>query len=167
MTKLGTVANVIFGNAAALLGAVDSEADVGYIKDGVTITKNEEIYKLKAEGIPSPIKARRTNLEYTFAFTMIEPTLANIKNAWAVSEAISGTTLEVGALAEASPASISLKVTGVEPGGSDARTIQAKSCISEGPGEVKFTDAEETAVPCVFTTLYNTTDLSLFTITDT
>lgn len=151
---MATDANIVFGGVTVVIGA-----DVGYVKDGVEITKSEEIYKPSGiEGLLTAPVARRTSEEWTCSFTMIEPTLANFRLAWDVAAATAGTgtiTLDVGG-DTATPTNRVLVVTSIEPGGTDVRTVTFGRVVSENPGATKFTQFEETAIPCVFVTLWDT-----------
>jgi hypothetical protein len=157
----GTAANIVFGGATVSIGG-----DLGYIKDGLHIAKEEEIYYVTPEGVPTPVAAHRTAMQYTFSGTLVEPTLANIGLAWACNDTSSPA--EIGDKDEMAIASggliKSVTFTGVEPGGTDTRTILAASCVADGPGEMVLTDAEEAALPFTFKTLYQA-DYN-FTITD-
>jgi hypothetical protein len=163
---MGTAANVVFGGATVTIGS-----DLGYIKDGLRISKEEEIYYVTGiEGLPTPPAAHRTSMQYTFGGTLIEPTLDNIALVWAATDARGTTTvLEVGDKNEMDITNNLIKsvtFTGIEPGGSDARTIVAALCTADGPGEMVISDAEEAALPFTFKALYNTSNDYSFTITD-
>ena len=156
--------NIVFGNAAVSIGG-----DLGYIKDGIAINKTEELYKPSGiEGILTSPVARRVSEMYSFTFTLIEPTLENIRLAWDVTTAKAGAgpiTLAVGTSSAAPNARI-LIVTGIEPGGTDVRTITADTTIANGPGEYKITQFEEGALPCVFETLLDTAKTQLLDFSD-
>lgn len=162
---MATPANIVFGGVTVVISA-----DLGYVKDGVTIAKSEEIYR--PSGIEtlltSPV-ARRVSEEYTITFTLMEPTLENLKLAWDETAAIVGAaprTINVGGTG-ATPTESVLVVTGIEPGGTDIRSITFDKAIAMGPGEHKITQFEEAAFPCTFVTLFKTTATArLFAISD-
>lgn len=161
----GDPLNIVFGNAT-----VDIGGDLGYIKDGITIAKSEEIYRPSGiEGILTSPVARRVSEEYTFTFTLIEPTLSNIRMVWDVTNAIAGAgppdTLDVGG--DSAVVNIrTLTVTGIVPGGVTTRTIKTETAIAMGPGEHKITQFEEAALPATFVTLWNNSDTRLLDFSD-
>lgn len=144
--------------------------DLGYIKDGVTITPSFEIYKPSGiEGLLTAPKSRRIAEEYTIAFNLIEPTLANIR-LWIDSTNTASTglpplTLQVGG-DSATPNERVLVVTSIEPGGTDVRTITFHKAVAEGAGEWKVTDFEEGTLPCSYVTLWDTATAELFLVSD-
>jgi len=161
---MATAANIVFGGVAVTIGS-----DLGYIKDGVTITPSFEIYKPSGiEGLMTAPKSRRISEEYTVTFNLIEPTLANIRLWIDSTNTITAgppATLEVGA-DSATPNEQVLVVTSIEPGGTDVRTITFHKVVAEGAGEWKLTDFEEGTLPCSFVTLYDVTTDELFLVSD-
>lgn len=147
--------------AMIVVGGADFQigGQLGYIKEGVTVQKSEDILFIEgAEGVITSPKAFRTKLSYTISATVIEPTLANLKILWdslatAVSPMKFGVNDELGAAPERQ-----LDLKSVEPGTAFVRTVQVDRAVSNGPGEVKFTQFEEVKCPMVFETVYNDTD---------
>ena len=149
-----TVANIVGGGASVFIGA-----DLGAVKEGITITVAVEHYKVEGiEGLLTAPKAYRTKEEYTIAFTLVEPTLANVKLAWDVTNAIvtpgPPITLEFGG-DSATPQSRVLKVFGIVPGNVFVRTIQFDNVIASAPGETKLTQFQEQSLPCTYVTLWD------------
>jgi hypothetical protein len=148
---MGTAANIVFGGAV-----VDMGGDLGFIKNGLHIQKNEEIYRMRVEGAILPVRTRRTSLEYTFSGTLVEPTLANIKKVWDLTDAIVGTAINVGEPGENTPTEQNLTFKGIEPGGTNVRNIVVVKAVAENPGEMVITDAEETSLPFNYFTVLDT-----------
>jgi len=120
--------------------------------------------------LPTPVSAYRTSLQYTMSGTLIEPTAANIQLVFAGTDTM-GTDgiMELGNANEMDIAGNSLEknvlFTSYEPGG-DLREIEAARATADGPGEMVFTDAEETALPFTFKVLWDTTGTCSIIITD-
>ena len=149
--------NVVIGGATVTIGS-----DLGYIKDGITINPTAEHYFVEdVEGYPGRHAAKRIRENYAISFTLIEPTQANIKIGWDVTNAPAGTdpiTLEFGS-DSVTPQERVLVVTGVVPGvGGFVRTVQFDRAIIEDPGEMKITDFEESKLPVTMTCLYDSTN---------
>lgn len=166
----GTPANIVFGGAAITIGS-----DLGYIKDGLHLSREEEVYYVTGiEGIMTPPRAHRTSLNYTVSGTFLEPAIVGVFQiplAWGCLDT-AGTTgvLEVGKKAdmaiEPSGLEKAVTITGIEPGGTDVRTIAITKATADGAGEMVISDYEETAVPFSFKALYDASGDKIFTITD-
>jgi hypothetical protein len=153
---MGTAANAAFGGAFVEIPAA---TDLGFIKNGLHIQKNEEIYRARVEGSILPVKTRRTSLEYTFSGTIVEPTLANIILVQDVTDTIAGAgpyTLNVGEPEENTPTQRQVVFKGIVPGGSFVRTITVEEAVAENPGEMVITDAEEASLPFNYFTVLDT-----------
>jgi hypothetical protein len=165
---MGTPANVIWGGAAV---QIPDETDLGYIKDGLHISKEEEIYYVSGiEGLPTPPAAHRTSLQYAMSGTLIEPTAANIQLVYAGTDTM-GTDgiMELGNAKEMeiiSNLEKNVLFASIEPGGTDLREVEAAKAVADGPGEMVFTDNEETALPFNFKVLWDTTGTCSLIITD-
>lgn len=163
----GDPTKIIIGGASVTIGV-----DLGYIKDGLHISKEEEIYYVTGvEGLPTPPMAHRTSIQYTMSGTLVEPTLANIILAWACTDA-PGTTgiLEIGKAAEmdiVTNLEKAVNFLGHHTQAGAVRTIAAAKCTADGPGEMVISDSEETSLPFTFKVLWDTagTDQSII-ITD-
>jgi hypothetical protein len=154
---MATAANIVFGGATVTIGS-----DLGYIKDGLHLAKEEELYYTRVEGVPTPVSAYRTSLQYSMSGTLIEPTLANIALVFGCTD--STTPMSMGLANEMDIVNNSLEkavsFTSVESGGDqdgDVRTIAAAKAVADGPGEMVFTDAEEVSLPFTFKVLWDTT----------
>lgn len=162
-------ANIVVGNADFSIGS-----SLGYIKEGITIQKNEDMLFIEgAEGVFTSPKAFRTKANYTISCTVIEPTLANLQYMLDANDAIGGTppldTLDVGKKAEGGLGLIErvLTLQSYEPGvTTDLRLITIDRAVSNGPGEIKFTQFEEVKLPMVFETVYNDDATRQILITD-
>lgn len=161
---MGTPANIVFGGAAVTIGT-----DVGYIKDGVAISWSVDLYQVEGiEGLLTSPVARRTKEQPTIAFTTIEPTLANMKLAWDITNSTSGTdpiTLEFGG-DSAIPQERVIVVTGIVPGDVFVRSIQFDVCVLSAPGEMTITQYGEVAVQSSYVALYDTTNSRLGQFSD-
>ena len=160
-----TVANIVAGGASVFI-----VADLGAVKDGITITVAIEHYKVEGiEGLLTAPKAWRTKEEYTIAFTLVEPTRDNIRLAWDVTNTESAgpdpITLAFGG-DSATPNSRVLKVFGIVPGAAFVRTITFDNTIASAPGETKLTQFQEQSLPCTFVTLWDATNSRLGQFSD-
>lgn len=155
--------------AMIVVGGADFQVggQLGYIKEGVTTQKNEDILFIEgAEGVITSPKAFRTKLSYTISATVIEPTLANLKILWDVANAATspmsaGSANELGAAPERQ-----LDIKSIVPATAFVRSVTVDRAVSNGPGEVKFTQFEEVKCPMVFETVYNDTDDRLMEYSD-
>jgi hypothetical protein len=165
---MGTPANILIGGAAV---QIPDETDLGYIKDGLHISKEEEVYYVTGiEGLPTPPVAHRTSIQFTMSGTLIEPTLANIKKVWAVSSAVASP-MELGQVAEMDCVSASgndncgvtnILFTSLNPAGF-VREIEAVKAIADGPGEMVLTDAEEVSLPFTYKVIWDGTQSIIIT----
>ena len=152
---MGDVDNIMIGGATVAIGG-----DLGFIRDGVTISPNAEHYFVEQiEGFPGRHKARRTSETYEIAFTLEEPTLQNTRIGWDITNATSGADpilLNFGS-DSVKPQERLIAIGGLAPGASEfTRGIFLPRCIASSPGEFKITDFEESKLPCVFTAEYQT-----------
>jgi len=169
----GTIANIIQGGATVQL---PNNTDLGYIKDGLHISKEEEVYYARAEGVPTPVAAYRSSLQYTLSGTLIEPTLANIQKVYAVN-GTAASPMEMGLAAEMDIMGATANTSGLcnvlftsyEPNSLptwDLREIEAANAVADGPGEIVLTDAEETALPFTFKVIWDASNTCSLIITD-
>jgi hypothetical protein len=164
---MGAVGNIIYGGAVVEL---PDGVDLGYIKDGLHIAKEEEVYYARAEGVPTPVAAYRTSLQYSMSGTLIEPTLLNIQKVYAVS-GTAASPLEMGLAAEMDIANATANTSGicnllftsVVPSTTFLREIEATKAVADGPGELVFTDAEEVSLPFVFKVIWDGTHSLIIT----
>lgn len=168
---MGTTANICIGGATLqIANDAGTLEDVGYIKDGVTIAPAFEGFKVEnIEGMTGIAAMRRTKTEYTVRSTLVEPTLENIRKAWSITAAEGGSnpaTLKIDAVAQ--PIERKIQITGIAPGGTGTyvRTILMRRCVVESPGELKFTDFEETKLPVTFVCLYDSTNTEVGNFSD-
>ena len=154
---MGTVANIVIGGAI-----VDIGGDLGYIKDGLHLSKEEEIYYVTGvEGLPTPPMAHRTSIQYSMSGTLVEPTAANIQLVFGGTDTM-GTDglMSLGMAAEMDIVTNLEKAIHFHTYSSGAlgdRIIAAAKAVADGPGEMVFSDAEETSLPFVFKVLWDTT----------
>lgn len=168
---MGTAANVVAGGAA-----IEVAGDLGYIKDGITITPTRELFMPEnVETLYAPPKAFLTKETYGVTFTLVETTLANIKIWLDDTNATSGANpilLLVGhgpSGDEGQPTERALVVKALVPGASlFVRTITFTKAVADAPGELKITQFEEAALPCSFTTIWDPTGAAeqVFNISD-
>ena len=154
-----TLANLVLGSGVVTIGS-----DLGYYTDGFTYQAQMEHFVVNnVESVPSDLVAIMTNKKYSIAFTLVEPTLANAKIEHDITAATSGTDpvlLTIDAVALVQERVVVGK--GIVPGEQGAgttdtvRTLTFDRCYADSPGEVKFSDFENTKVPCSFATLYDT-----------
>lgn len=165
---MGNATNIVAGGASVLIGT-----DLGYIKDGITITPTRELLLPEnVETLFAPPKAFLTKETYGFTFTLVEPTEANIIFWLDVGNAIAPgppAILKVGHgpggdLTQ--PTERVLVVTGIVPGGTFVRTITCNRAVADAPGEMKITQFEETALPCSFTIIWDSVNTRAFVISD-
>ena len=154
---MGDIDNVVIGGSTVLLAL----QDIGYIKDGVVIKPTAEHYFVEdVEGFPGRHAAKRIRENYSISFTVIEPTLDNIRRFWDVTNTKAGTdplTLAFGG-DSVDPQIAALYVTGIAPGTSGlTRQVHFDRVMVEDPGEMKITDFAEAAIPVTMTCLYNST----------
>lgn len=156
---MGTEANIVAGGASVTIGA-----DLGYIKDGITLTPtHEKLFIENIETLYSSPRAFWTKEEYTFAFMLVETTQANLK-IWldCTNSATPPAGLDVGhgpSGDTGQPTERELVVTGLVPGADlFVRTITGSKVVSDSPGEFKITQFEEAAFPVSFRTLWDNTN---------
>ena len=162
---MGTPANIVFGGATVTIGS-----DVGYIKDGVAISWSIDLYQVEGiEGLLTSPVARRTKEQPTIAFTVIEPTLANMSLAWDITNTTTGTdpiTLDFGGDSYA-PNERAIVITGVVPGaGAYTRTITFSVCVLSAPGEMTITQYGEVSIQSSYIALYDATNSRLGRFSD-
>jgi len=151
--------NLVAGGNAVLIGS-----DLGYVKaGGTTITPTLEIFTVDTEQELTAAKAFRTKEDFDLEFTICEPTLANIRMAWDITEATAGTspapiTLDFGNQ-QFVPNERVVAVTGFVPAeaGSSGRirTVTVDKAVLKTPGPIVFTKGQETNLKFVFMCLYN------------
>lgn len=165
----GTVGNIVIGGAVVEL---PDETDLGYIKDGLHLSKEEEVYYVTGvEGLPTPPMAHRTSVQYTMSGTLIEPTLLNIQKIYAVSGA--GTSpmamgvaaeMDIVAAAGANKCGImNVLFKTYNDSAATLREIEATKAVADGPGEMVFTDAEEVSLPFTFKVIWDGTQSLIIT----
>ena len=158
---MATPGNIVIGGASITIGS-----DLGYIKDGLHLSKEEEIYYVTGiEGLPTPPMAHRTSIQYAISGTLIEPTATdanpNIALVYGATDTM-GTTgvLSLGLAAEmdiTNNLEKAVSIYSIVPNTAFVRTIAAAKCTADGPGEMVFTDAEEVSLPFTFKVLWDTT----------
>jgi len=152
--------NIVQGGATVVMGVGTAATDLGYIKDGLTITPTVDLYLVgeAVEQLTLPVKAYRVSETIEMAFTIIEPTLANIKTAWDIAAATGGTgpiTLDIGEN-QFTPQENILTFTGLVPGATQyVRSITAPVAVVNSPGEMNIGKAEETSLATGVVCLYD------------
>ena len=164
---MATMANIVIGGGTVKIGS-----DLGYFKDGISIAPTAEHYFVEGiEGYPGRHRAKRIKEDWSVSFNLIEPTLDNIK-LWAdVTNAATGggtvpDVLKFGG-DSVTPNERELECGGIVPGGDDyVRTWKFFRAVASGMGETKVTDFEESALPCVYTMMYDSTETAIGQISD-
>ena len=148
--------NLTVGGATVYIGA-----DLGYIKDAVTITPTVELFTVDGvEQLLTPAAAWRVSESFECTFTLVEPTEGNINialdsdNSWAGTPSI----LEFGDN-QFAPTERVLVVTGKTTGATQfVRTISFGRAVLSGPAPIKFTKGEETNLALTFMCLFDEAD---------
>ena len=166
---MGAPGNLLIGGATV---EIPDETDLGYIKDGLHFSKEEEIYYVTGiEGVPTPPVAHRTSLQYTMSGTLIEPTLANIRIVYGVGSVATspmemGLAVEMDAMHATTHANASglcnVLFTSLNPAGF-VREIEAVKAVADGPGEMVLTDAEEVSLPFSYKVIWDGTQSIIIT----
>jgi hypothetical protein len=146
--------------------------NVGYIKDGITITPSFEIYEVKGiEGLPITVKTNRTGITYSIKTTLMEPTLGNLAKVWDIqSAATPATPLKIDAPTTCAERKIKVTMLGTSAiGGLPLKvwTWDFPRCVVQSPEAMKIADAEETKLPVSFLCMYDTASSAVGTITVT
>ena len=147
-----TAANVVTGGGVVTIGS-----DLGYYSDGVEITPSFEHFVVEGlEALAAPLHARRTSVKYQIAFTLHEPTLANIKIAHDITNASTGAgpfLLKIDAPFVVQERA--LVVLGIVPGAAFVRTLSFDRTYVSSPGAFKFSDYENTKLPVTLDVLWD------------
>jgi hypothetical protein len=165
----GNANNIVAGGAA-----VDIGGDLGYIKDGITITPTRELLLPEnIETLYAPPVSFLTKETYGITFTLIETTQANMIIWLGSGNAVTGTgpyNLKIGhgpSGDTAQPVEVALVLKGLVPGANlYVRTITFTKAVADAPGEFKITQFEEAAFPCSFTTIWDATNFRCFQVSD-
>lgn len=158
---MGTPTNIVFGGAAIVIGT-----DVGYIKDGVSISWSIDLYQIEGiEGLLTSPVARRVKEQPTISFTTIEPTLANMKMVWDITNAPDAgpdpISMDFGGDSNI-PQERELEIHGKVPGATQfQRDIVFDIAVVSAPGEMVITQYGEVAVQSSFVALYDNTNTRL------
>lgn len=171
---MGTTANIVIGGAILKVANNASPGvptDVGFIKDGIVITPNFEMFRVDgAEGYPAVLAMRRTKTEYTVKSTLMEPTLINIQKAWDTYLAgVSDPTSPLNLTASSNVKERKIEITANKNLAGGTRTITFWRTIVESGGEYKVTDYEASLLPVTFVCMYDSgaTPAGIGTIADT
>ena len=143
--------NYAVGGATVTIGS-----DLGYIKDGVTVTPSVELYTIEGvEQLLTPAEAYRVSEGWEISFTLCEPTMANLQIAVDCDNTPAAGVVDIGDN-QFTPTKRVIVMTGIVPGG-DAyvRTWQFDACVVSGPAEIKFTKGQETNLAVTFMALYD------------
>lgn len=161
----GNPALLVIGGASV---QIPNNTDLGYIKDGLHLSKEEEVYYVTGiEGLPTPPVAHRTSIQYTMSGTLIEPTLANIKLVYGGTDVT--TPVSMGLVGEMDVVTNGINnvlfttYAPVTPGANTLREIEATKAVADGPGEMVFTDAEEVSLPFTFKVIWDGTQSLVIT----
>jgi hypothetical protein len=174
----GSTANIVIGapTGQAILSIANNASpgvvtDVGFCKDGVTITPNFETYRVEgAEGYPAVLAMRRTKTEYTVKSTLMEPTLTNIQKAWDTYLAgVSDPTSPLNLTATSTVKERKIQILSNKNLAGGTRTITFWRAVVESPGECKVSDYEASFLPVTFVCMLDTTasPIGVGTIADT
>lgn len=151
------VTRLVAGGATVKIAA----ADIGAIKDGVTVTPTLEILTVDLEQELTPSKGWPMARRWTIDFTMCEPTLENIKYAWDVVKGITAgppRLLEVGEAAAYADTILAARVillSSIVPGGVTVRSLTFSNCILETPAPIVFSKRQEVNLKQTYTALYD------------
>ena len=157
---MGASTNITVGGATVNLNvAGGGAADVGYIKDGVTLTPTVELFTVDGiEQLLTAAAAWRVSEAFEVSFTMVEPTRDLIKAAWDCDNAVAGVgpwTLDFGDN-QFTPQATVIVITGKTCGATQyVRTITLDKCVLSGPAPIKFSKGEETNLTVTYMCLYD------------
>lgn len=152
---MGTCTNVVVGSATLSVGG----SDVGFTKDGIRVRTTREYTDVQADQFVGLVKKAKNNEQMFVATTLLEPTLANLQNAWDMA-AITGS-----GLGDSDENYKALVIVGPGPGGT-TRTFNFPSAVSIADGELNFSRDEESALEVEFEVLKNCTSGSFGGVTD-
>jgi hypothetical protein len=167
---MGTALNIVAGGAAVTIGS-----DLGYIKDGITVTPTRELLMPEnIEGLYAPPRSFLTKETYGVTFTLVETDRDNLKLWLDSTNTESGAdpiVLDVGHGPSGDvgqPTERVLVIKGLVPGNAPPflRTITWNQAVADAPGEFKITQFEEAAFPCSFTTIWDQTLNRMFQCQD-
>jgi len=149
--------NIIQGGASITIGS-----DLGYLKEGVTMSVASDMVYTRVEGINANVMARNVNQNYEFRTVLAEPTRANLKIAfdWQNASATAAGSLEINTFGGENfiASANDVKIYGYVPGSAAyTRYIELYRAIAIPNGEVSFADAESTGLPITFAGLYYAT----------
>jgi hypothetical protein len=168
--------NYVVGNISVSMGT-SIPNDVGATQDGVKMTPANTTFSPNID--QELYKSRFWTTEKTFkiVFTMCEPTMNNIKTAWDVVNATTGTApadtvLNFGTatLPEFVPRPFLGAFTSYAPGGSAGnlftRTVAFTKLLLDTPGELSFTKSDIAKLPQTWNACYDASTSRVGTITD-
>lgn len=163
--------NLVVGNATVTVtrpsnaGGSGSATDVGALKDGVTITPTFTVFNVDIEQELMPSRYWYTDKKFQVEFTICEPTVANLRIAWDVINASSGsnpvvTNFGTATSQEFVPTAHVIACTSFVPGGSGGnlytRTVTFHKALLETPGPTVFSKRQETNLKCTFNCAFDT-----------
>ena len=147
--------NILIG-AGTLVAGTDN---LGYTRDGVTISKSGEFLDVHPDQVTYPILNQKTSETYQVSTNLLEITLENLKIAWGESAAVvGGNSLKLGT-AEVDVTEHVLVFNGLAPknlaGKYGDRTVTFHRASAMEYGEMAMTRDGETIIPVTFTCLYD------------
>ena len=152
--------NILVGSASLLVGATAIlAADIGYTRDGVTLTKAGTFLEVTPDQVVNPVIIQKTGETYTITTNLLESTLDNIKLAWGESGTVTSSTLSLGIEATNLEEKVlifygqSPKTTAVGTYGE--RKITFYSVVSMDYGAMASNRASENIIPVTFRAMYD------------
>ena len=152
--------NILVGAASLLVGeSAILAADIGYTRDGVTLTKAGTFLEVTPDQVVNPVIIQKTGETYTITTNLMESTLDNIKLAWGESGDVSGDMLSLGIEATNLTEKV-LIFYGQSPKTTDTgtygeRKITFYSVVSMDYGAMASNRASENIIPVTFRALYS------------
>ena len=175
-------ASLVVGNATVTItrptsgGGTGIATDCGGLLagDGVTITPTFTTYSPDIEQEQNASRIWYQNKKYQLQFTMCEPTLENIKNAWDCINAITAgpprlMSFGSASSAESIPTACVILVTMFTPNptsGSPSRSITFFKAYLDSPGAMKITKSAISTLPQTWTCAFDTTAAKVGSFSD-
>lgn len=135
--------NIVIGLAQITINGVD----IGYVRDGVTITYGKEVREVKASQAVGTVKVFKVDETMTVSTNMLESTLENLRIAMNLPAAsLSGSTLHLGYDNACDLNEYQVVIKGVSPN-CGIRTYTFYKCVATGEVETALNNDEETIIP--------------------
>jgi hypothetical protein len=147
----GNANNILVGAAQVSING----SDVGYTKGGSQVRYEPEFLDIMADQAIGVVKKNRTSERMYVKFTVLEVTLARIRQAFMMPSAnLSGSTLTLGYNSACWTDQVALVLVGVSPS-CGTRTFTFSNCTTFGKKEYNMKREEETMFEMEFEVLKN------------